>query len=108
MDSIQKDLRNSLTKCVENAPSILLLENLDSIAKAMTDHSQNAAEYYNNVSDLIRNLIDAYTKHCAISVIATVSNINHLNRRLYTSRGNHIFETIYKIPDLSKVVFIII
>lgn len=48
-------------------------------------------------------MITMYTESCAITVIATVTNINNLNQRLYTSRGNHIFGKMFKIPDLTKV-----
>lgn len=95
-------MRYILTRCVERAPSVLLLENLDTLAKSVSDHSQNG-EYYNQISDIIKYMISMYTENCAISVIATVTNINNLNQRLYTSRGNHIFGKMYKIPDLTKV-----
>lgn len=106
-ESIQKDLRNILTRCVERAPSILLLENLDSLAKSVTDHSQNG-DYYNQVSDMIKCLIETYTENCPISIIATVTNIKNMNQRLYTTRGNHIFGKIYKIPNLTKVIRMLI
>lgn len=102
IESIQKDLRTILGKCVERAPSILLLENLDALAKNPNEHSQNG-DYYNQVSEIIKHLITTYTENTSVSIIATVANINQLNSRLYTSRGNHLFGEIYKISDMSKV-----
>lgn len=98
-------MRNILVNCVERAPSVLLLENLDTLAKTTNEHSQNA-DYYNQVSDIIKNLIGMYTSKQAISVIATVTSINNLNHRIYTSRGNHAFEKMFKISDLLKVSFL--
>ncbi|XP_031632309.1 peroxisome biogenesis factor 1 [Contarinia nasturtii] len=101
-ESIQKDLRIILTRCVERSPSVLLLDNLDSLVKSVTsDHSQNS-DYYNQVSDIVKYMIATYTENCSIFVIATVTNINNLNQRLYTSRGNHLFGKMYKIPELTK------
>lgn len=101
MDSIQKDLRSILTKCVERSPSLLVLDNLDAMAKIASDHSQNS-DYYNQISDTIKYMISTFTSNNAVSVIATVTNLSNLNKRIYTSRGNHIFEKIYKILDLTK------
>lgn len=96
-----------MTRCVERAPSILLLENLDALAKSVTDHSQNG-DYYNQVSDIIKCLIETYTENCPISIIATVTNTKNMNQRLYTTRGNHIFGKTHKIPNLTKVVKMLI
>lgn len=101
VESIQKDLRNILSKCVERAPSILLLENLDVLAKSTTEHTQNA-DYFNQVSEIIRQLIRIYTENTNIFVIATVTSICNLNQRLFTSRGNG---KVFKISDLTKVIY---
>lgn len=37
-----------------------------------------------------------------ISVIATVSNLNHVNKRLYSARGEHLFQTVVTLPQLES------
>lgn len=101
-ESILRDLRQILSRCTEQAPSILLLDNLDTLAHSVVEHTHDA-EYYNRVSDIIQHLIMEYTESNPITVIATITNKNSLNQRLYTSRGKHLFQKIYKIPDLEKV-----
>lgn len=101
-ESIQKDLRSILSRCVERAPAVLLLDNLDMLAKKVVEHAHDG-EYYNRVSDVIQQLITTYTANNGITVIATIGNKNNLNQRLYTSRGNHLFQKVYKVPDLQKV-----
>lgn len=102
-ESISRDLRHILSRCVEQAPSILLLDNLDTLAHSVVEHTHDG-EYYNRVSDIIQHLIVEYTENNPITIIATISNKSSLNQRLYTSRGKHLFQKIYKVPDLEKVI----
>lgn len=82
------------------------MENLDALAKSANEHTQNG-EYYNQVSEIIKNLIGIYTLNTKVVVIGTVSNISNLNQRLYTSRGNQAYGKIFKISELSKVIKLI-
>lgn len=101
-DSIQRDLRVIFEKCMNYAPSILLLDNLDILTQNVAEHTQDG-DYYNRVSDVMQQLIMEYTKDNPIIVIATISNKSHLNRRIYASRGKHLFQSIIKIPSLEKI-----
>lgn len=87
---------------MEQAPAVLLLDNLDMLAHSVIEHSHDN-EYYNRVSDVIQHLIMEYTEVNSITVIATITSKNNLNQRLYTSRGKHLFQKIYKLPELEKV-----
>lgn len=87
---------------MEKAPAILLLDNLDTLAKTVVEHSHDG-DYYNRVADVIQHLISSFTSQNGIAVIATIGNKNNLNHRLHTSRGNHLFQKVYKVPDLQKV-----
>lgn len=91
-----------MSRCVERAPSVLVMENLDALAKCVNEHTQNG-EYYNQVSEIIKNLVGMYTANAKVVVIGTVTSISNLNQRLYTSRGNQVYGKIYKISELSKV-----
>lgn len=93
-----------LSRCVERAPSILVMENLDALAKCVNEHTQNG-EYYNQVSEIIKNLIGMYSVNTKVVVIGTVTSISNLNQRLYTSRGNQAYGKIFKISELSKVTY---
>lgn len=95
-------MRSILSRCVERAPSVLLLDNLDTLAKKVVEHAHDG-EYYNRVSDVIQHLIGTYTASNAVTIIATISSKNNLNQRLYTSRGQHLFQKLYKVPELQKV-----
>lgn len=98
-ESIQKDLRNIFISCMNYNPAILLLDNVDMLAHTVGEHSQDT-DYFNRISDIIQSLILEFTPRNSISIIATVSSIANLNKRIYTSRGRHIFHNITTIPDL--------
>lgn len=91
-----------LSRCIEYAPSILILDNLDTLAHSAMEHTQDN-EYYNRVADIMQHMIMDYANRNPITVIATITNKNNLNKRLYTSRGRHLFQKLYKIPELEKV-----
>lgn len=95
-------MRSTLIKCLEHSPAILVLHNLDILAQKVVEQSQDS-DYYNRVSDVITQLITEFTENHAIAVIVTVFNKNNLNDRIYTPRGEHIFQTIYTIPNLETV-----
>lgn len=57
---------------------------------------------YYRVSDVIQNLIQEFTKDGSISILATVSNISNLNKRIFKARGRHLFQHVVKIPGLEK------
>lgn len=99
-ESIQKDLRCIFTTCLQNAPSIVVLENLDVLAHASGDQPTQDGEYYNRIADTVHQLILQYTSSNPIAVIATVNDIQSLNKRLYSPRGRHLFQTVIKLPNL--------
>lgn len=90
------------SKCIEYSPSIIVLDNLDSLAQKVVEQTQDA-EYYNTVSDIIAQFIMEYSRDRAIVVIATVSNKNNLNERIYTPRGRHLFQAIHVVGNLEMV-----
>ncbi|XP_013116715.1 uncharacterized protein LOC106094086 isoform X2 [Stomoxys calcitrans] len=101
-ESVQKDLRTVFTTCLQNAPSILVLENLDVLAHASTDQAAQDSEYFNRIADIVHQLIVQYTSHHPIAVIATANEVQSLNKRLYSPRGRHLFQTIASLPSLEK------
>ncbi|XP_018794130.1 PREDICTED: peroxisome biogenesis factor 1 [Bactrocera latifrons] len=101
-ESIQKDLRSIFTTCLQNAPSIVVLENLDVLAHFAGDQTTQDGEYYNRIADTVHQLIVQYTSNNPISVIATVSELQALNKRLYSPRGRHLFQNVTKLPSLER------
>lgn len=99
-ESIQKDLRTLFTTSLQNAPSILVLENLDALAHTSGEQVTHDGEYYNRIADTVHQLIVQYTSSHPIAVIATINDVQTLNTRLYSPRGRHLFQTIVKLPNL--------
>ncbi|XP_055599118.1 peroxisomal ATPase PEX1 [Uranotaenia lowii] len=101
-DSIQKELRHSFYLCMFHSPAVLFIDGLDVLAHHTGDQNTQDSEYHNKVSDSIRKQIEEFTASNPISVIATVGNVSNLNRRLYASRGFHLFHQIRRVPNLDK------
>ncbi|XP_017842964.2 peroxisome biogenesis factor 1 [Drosophila busckii] len=101
-ESIQKDLRNIFTNCLMHAPAIVVLENLDVLAHAAGEQSSQDGEYYNRMADTVHQLIMQYTSNNAIAVIATVNELQLLNKRLSAPRGRHVFQTVARLPSLER------
>ncbi|XP_016974447.1 peroxisome biogenesis protein 1 [Drosophila rhopaloa] len=101
-ESIQKDLRNIFTSCLQHAPAIVVLENLDVLAHSAGEQSSQDGEYYNRMADTVHQLIVQYTSNNAIAVIATVNELQTLNKRLSSPRGRHIFQTVARLPSLER------
>lgn len=87
-DSIQKDLRVALNQCLLHYPAVLVMDTLDYLTQAEDEQQANDADYYNKVSDLIRDVISEYTNHGHISVLATVNSVDQLNKRIFPRKGN--------------------
>lgn len=101
-ESIQKDLRNIFTSCLQHAPAIVVLENLDVLAHSAGEQSSQDGEYYNRMADTVHQLIVQYTSSNAIAVIATVNELQTLNKRLSSPRGRHVFQTVARLPSLER------
>lgn len=76
------------------------MENLDILAHSSGEQQTHDGEYYSRIADVVQHLIIEYTSSNAVAVIATVSDVQSLNKRLYTPRGRHLFHKITRIPDL--------
>lgn len=90
------------TTALQNAPSIVVLENLDVLAHATGEQATHDGEYFNHLSDTVHQLIVQYTYDHPIVVIATINELQSLNKRLYSPRGRHLFQTVAKLPNLER------
>lgn len=96
-------MRHVFTESLKKSPSIVVLENVDVLARSIiNDQQTQESDYFNRMSDVIQHLIIEYTNSNAIAVIATISNIKNLNKRLYSLRGRHLFHKIINIPNLER------
>ncbi|XP_058831801.1 peroxisomal ATPase PEX1 [Topomyia yanbarensis] len=101
-DSIQKDLRHCFYLCMFHSPAVIYLEGLDVLTHQAGEQNTQDAEYHNKVSDVFRKQIEEFTSNNAISVLASIGSVNNLNRRLYSSRGFHLFRHIRRLPNIDK------
>ncbi|XP_058066718.1 peroxisomal ATPase PEX1 [Anopheles bellator] len=101
-DSIQKDLRQALYLCMFHSPAVIFMDGLDVLTHHPGEQNTPDAEYHNKVSDVIRRQIEEFTSNNPIAVIATIAGTSNLNRRLYASRGYHLFQRHVKLPNLDK------
>lgn len=101
-DSIQKDLRHAFYLCMFHSPAVIYLEGLDVLTHNAGEQNTQDAEYHNKVSDVIRKQIEEFTSNNPISVIASIGSVSNLNRRIYSSRGFHLFHHIRRMPNLDK------
>ncbi|XP_058979984.1 uncharacterized protein LOC131803073 isoform X1 [Musca domestica] len=101
-ESVQKDLRTVFTTCIQKAPSIVVLENLDVLAHASGDQATQDNEYFNRIADVVHQLVVQYTTSHPIAVIATANEVHSLNKRVYSPRGRHLFQTIVNLPGLER------
>lgn len=89
--------------CVDRAPSILILDNLDALSKSTYENNIQNGEYFNYVSEVIKHVISAYSDRSLVSIIATIAETNNLNERMKTYRGNPMFCKMFKISELTSV-----
>lgn len=101
-DSIQRDLRQAFNQCLLHYPSILVLDTLDYLTQTEGEQPGQDADYYNKISDLVRDVIVEYTDSTHITVIATACNIENINKRIFPRKGYHIFHKVITIPQLDK------
>ena len=80
----------------------MVLENLDVLAHATGDQATQDGEYFNRIADIVHQLIVQYTSDLPIAVIATVNELQSLNKRLYSPRGRHLFQNITRLPNLER------
>lgn len=87
-------------------PSLITVEPIKFTLKAKPVASililSNYLISFSRVSDVIQSLIQEFTKDGSISILATVSNISNLNKRIFKARGRHLFQHVVKIPGLEK------
>lgn len=105
VDSIIKDMKSMLMSCLQTAPSVLIVFNLDSLAAiSHEEHQTQEGEYLQKLSNSIRHLLEDFTHDYGnlVSVLVTVSKLSNLNKVLHRSFGYYLFKNVVKIPNLES------
>ncbi|KAJ8684244.1 hypothetical protein QAD02_020036 [Eretmocerus hayati] len=104
VEVIQKLFLTELSHAVYYQPSILFLDDIESITCANSNNDEVTADSTNaaRISDVIFNLIREYQCQHYISVVATCTDFCKVGKKLREARGSHFFRTILTIPSLGK------
>lgn len=103
VESIIRDMRGMLMSCLQAAPAVYIVFNLDSLAAQSHDenHTQET-EYLQKLSNSIRYMLEEFTHDYGhhVSILVTVSKLSNLNKVLYRSFGYYLFRSVVRIPNL--------
>ncbi|XP_043511745.1 peroxisome biogenesis factor 1 isoform X1 [Frieseomelitta varia] len=104
-ETLQKIIVTALTECIYYQPSILFLDDLESITSASMNDEENTPDAINaaRITDMLINTVMQYQECYQVSVIATCVSVSRIGQKLRPARGCHFFRTILSIPNLEKV-----
>lgn len=105
VETLQKIITSVMNECVYYQPSILFLDNLESITNASLNDEENTIDATNasRITDMLYNSAMQYQESHYISVVATCANVNKIGSKLRPTRGAQFFRTILQIPNVEKV-----
>ncbi|XP_015607346.1 peroxisome biogenesis factor 1 isoform X2 [Cephus cinctus] len=103
-EMLHKIILPAIIECAYHQPSILFLDDLDSITSTSSNEEENTPDAINaaRITDMLINIMSEYQRSYYISVVATCTDLNKVNQRLRAPRGVHLFRTILRIPLLEK------
>nr|XP_003707760.1 PREDICTED: peroxisome biogenesis factor 1 [Megachile rotundata]XP_012151141.1 PREDICTED: peroxisome biogenesis factor 1 [Megachile rotundata]XP_012151142.1 PREDICTED: peroxisome biogenesis factor 1 [Megachile rotundata] len=103
-EMLQKILINALNECVYYEPSVLFLDDIESITNASTNDEENTPDATNaaRITDILINTVTQYQESHYVSVIATCAGVGKIGQKLRPARGCHFFRTVLTIPNLEK------
>nr|XP_012225043.1 PREDICTED: peroxisome biogenesis factor 1 [Linepithema humile] len=104
VETIQKMITSALSECVYYQPSILFLDDLESISNTSNDE-ENTIDATNaaRITDMLLNVITHYQESHYISIVATCAGVSKIGSKLRPARGAQFFRTVLQIPNLEKV-----
>ncbi|XP_050461247.1 uncharacterized protein LOC126856619 isoform X2 [Cataglyphis hispanica] len=105
VETLQKIITSAMNECMYYQPSILFLDDLESITNASLNDEENTIDATNasRITDMLFNIVTQYQECHYISIIATCVNVNKIGSKLRPARGVQFFRTILQIPNLEKV-----
>ncbi|KYN44445.1 Peroxisome biogenesis factor 1 [Trachymyrmex septentrionalis] len=105
VETMQKIITSVMHECVYYQPSILFLDNLESITNASVNDEENTIDATNasRITDMLIKTVKQYQECHYISIVATCANVSKIGSRLRPVRGAQFFRTVLQIPNLEKV-----
>ncbi|KAI4503720.1 hypothetical protein M0802_001123 [Mischocyttarus mexicanus] len=105
VEMLQKNIYAAISQCIYHQPSILFLENIESITMISSNNEENNTPDSVNafrITDMIINTVTQCQESHYISIIATCVNVNKIGKKMRPSKGSHFFRTILSMPNLEK------
>ncbi|KYM85704.1 Peroxisome biogenesis factor 1 [Atta colombica] len=105
VETMQKIITSVMNECVYYQPSILFLDNLESITNVSLNDEENTIDAMNasRITDMLIKTVMQYQECHYISIVATCVNVSKIGSRLRPVRGVQFFRTVLQIPNLEKV-----
>ncbi|XP_017754802.1 PREDICTED: peroxisome biogenesis factor 1 [Eufriesea mexicana] len=103
-EMLQKVITTALAECIYYQPSVLFLDDIESITNASINDEENTPDAINaaRITDMLVNTVTQYQEAHQVSIVATCASINGIGQRLKPARGCHFFRTVLSIPNLEK------
>ncbi|KAF6215269.1 hypothetical protein GE061_010021 [Apolygus lucorum] len=104
IEVVVRELNETLKEAVDHQPSVVLLENIDTIAGLPnTDHvGTEATLFINRLSHKIAEVLEESQRLNSISFVGTALSTTKVNPRIYTTRGKSLFTYNVKMPENNK------
>lgn len=105
VETLQKIITSVMSECAYYQPSILFLDDLESITNASLNDEENTIDATNasRITDMLINIVTQYQESHYISIVATCIDVSKIGSRLRPARGAQFFRTVLQIPNLEKV-----
>lgn len=105
VETLQKIIVSAMNECVYYQPSILFLDDLESITNASLNDEENTIDATNasRITDMLFNIVTQYQESHYISIVATCVSVSRIGSKLRPARGVQFFRTVLQIPNLEKV-----
>nr|XP_050857822.1 uncharacterized protein LOC127067205 [Vespula vulgaris]XP_050857823.1 uncharacterized protein LOC127067205 [Vespula vulgaris]XP_050857824.1 uncharacterized protein LOC127067205 [Vespula vulgaris]XP_050857826.1 uncharacterized protein LOC127067205 [Vespula vulgaris]XP_050857827.1 uncharacterized protein LOC127067205 [Vespula vulgaris]XP_050857828.1 uncharacterized protein LOC127067205 [Vespula vulgaris]XP_050857829.1 uncharacterized protein LOC127067205 [Vespula vulgaris]XP_050857830.1 unc len=104
VEMLQKIVCAAMSQCIYHQPSILFLEDIDSITMVSSNNEENTPDSVNaaRITDMIINTVTQCQESHYVSIVATCVGINKIGKKMRPSRGLNFFRTVLSIPNLEK------
>lgn len=102
-DSIKKILVDTLAECVYYQQSVIIVDDIDSIACVVKNSEEKSSElYYMRVASMVVETLQHLHSRYRVAVIATAVSKSSVNPQMLSARGRHFFTSFLHIPSLNK------
>ncbi|XP_043284431.1 peroxisome biogenesis factor 1 isoform X2 [Venturia canescens] len=103
-EAMHKILSVAMADCIYHQPSILILDDLETITSSDSGEEETTPDAMNasRILDLVFNISAEFQSSHYVSIIATCTNINKIGLKLRSPRGVHLFRIVLTLPDLVK------